>query len=227
MTTSATSQNIIVVEDEFELQSAIVKGLQIIGHTAKGFSNPIDALNFIAKMRVDLVVLDVMMPGMDGFGVAEILEKKHPNILVLFVTARGEIPDRLRGLTLGDDYLIKPFSLEELFARVNAIFKRAEKLNKPPNRLLLGAVELDLDLESCEENGTLIPLTQTEYRILKSLIENSGRVVSKTQLLKDCIQEDSDGTNLVETHISKIRGKLLNPSIIQTKRGVGYYVKKA
>ena len=217
---------ILVVEDEIELQKAVVLGLQMTGYDVIGFANPVDALNYIGKNHTNLVILDVMLPGLDGFGVGEILNKKFPDVYVLYLTARNQIEDKLRGLSLGDDYLTKPFSLEELFARLETIFKRANRAEINPTILIGNSMVLNTQSRLCYVNERRIDLTVNEFNLVKILLQNRGMVLSKDYLLSQIDQEGSNsGENLIETYISKIRKKFDEKNLILTKHGMGYYIE--
>lgn len=219
-------RRILVIEDELELQKAVVLGLQMTGYDAIGFANPIDALNYISKNPTDLVILDVMLPGMDGFGVGEILNKKFPDSYVLYLTARNQIEDKLRGLSLGDDYLTKPFSLEELFARLETIFKRANRAEINPTILNGNSIVLNTQARLCYVNDKRIDLTVNEFNLVKILLQNKGMVLSKDFLLLQIDREGSiSGENLIETYVSKIRKKSGEKNLIRTKHGIGYYIE--
>jgi two-component system OmpR family response regulator len=172
------------------------------------------------------MLLDVMLPDIDGFAVAERLTASGRRIPIVFLTARDDVEDKVRGLTVGgDDYVTKPFSLEELIARVRALLRRSGSGGHDDGRLAIGDVELDDEMHEVRRAGAPVELTVTEFRLLRFLMQNSPRVVSKDQILDHVWQYDFNGdTNIVETYVSYLRRKLeaSGPSMIQTVRGVGY-----
>lgn len=188
----------------------------------------IEALAAIGAHRPDLVVLDVMMPGLDGFEVCRRMRADRDLTPVLFLTARSDTEDKVRGLKLGgDDYLEKPFSLDELTARIEAILRRAGSLSAP-SVLELADLRLDDDAHIVVKAGDHVHLSPTEYRLLRYLLTNQGRVVSKTQIL-DHVWDDELGRDggVVETYIGYLRRKLetSEPKLIHTIRGAGYSMR--
>jgi len=187
-----------------------------------------EALVGIGATRPDLVVLDVMMPGIDGFEVCRRLRANGDLTPVLFLTARDETEDKVRGLKLGgDDYLEKPFSLEELMARIEAILRRTE-VSPSSNTLALHDLVLDDDAHIVTRGNTQIQLSPTEYRLLHYLLTNSGRVVSRGQILDNVWDYGFDGDGgIVETYIGYLRRKIdrSETKLIHTIRGVGYTMR--
>jgi two-component system OmpR family response regulator len=179
--------------------------------------------------RPDLLILDVMMPGMDGFTLLRRLREEQNQVPVLFLTAKDAIEDRVQGLQLGsDDYVTKPFSLAELVARVEAILRRAGSSPARPSRLVVGDLVLDEDAHQVVRAGHEIELTATEFRLLRYLMLNANKVVSKAQILDHVWEYDFGGdANIVETYISYLRKKLdaWGPPLIKTVRGVGYALR--
>jgi two-component system OmpR family response regulator len=188
-----------------------------------------DALDQVNAYRPDLVVLDVMLPDLDGFEVLRRLSEEATRVPVIFLTARGELDDRLRGFTLGgDDYLTKPFSLEELVVRVRAILRRTQSLVPETSQLAFDDVVLDEELHEVCRGGATVHLTPTEFKLLHYLMLNRDRVVSKAQILDRVWQYDFGGNeNVVEIFISSLRKKLEaeGPRLIHTVRGVGYRLR--
>lgn len=187
-----------------------------------------DALRALADSSPDLVVLDVMMPGLDGFEVCRRMRADNDHTPVLFLTARDATEDKVRGLRLGaDDYLEKPFSLEELVARIEAILRRTA--TAPPTSVLrLEDVELDDDAHTVVKAGTHVHLSPTEFKLLRYLLTNQGRVVSKTQILEHVWEYDFEGDGgVVETYIGYLRRKVdtTEPKLIHTIRGTGYTMR--
>ena len=192
-------------------------------------ANGRDALEAVAEVKPDLIVLDVMLPDLDGFDVCQRLRQTDDRTPVLFLTARDATEDRVRGLTMGgDDYLIKPFSLDELVARINAVLRRSGTAKA-------GAVHTCRDLELDDEahlvtkDGSEVALSPTEYNLLRYLLINQGRVLSKAQILDHVWQYDFGGDGgVVETYIGYLRKKVdtTEPRLIQTVRGVGYTLRE-
>ena len=194
-----------------------------IAHTGK------DALGLVASFRPQLVVLDIMLPDFDGFAVAERLGASQSLVPILFLTARDTTADKVRGLTLGgDDYVTKPFSLEELVARIRAILRRTGGGEEPEGRLRFADLELDEDGHEVWRADRPVELTPTEFRLLHYLMLNPRRVLSKAQILDRIWNYDFGGdANVVETYVSYLRKKLDvgGPPLIQTVRGVGYCLR--
>ncbi|MDR1151353.1 MAG: response regulator transcription factor, partial [Bifidobacteriaceae bacterium] len=185
----------------------------------------------------DLMVLDVMLPDMDGFTVTRTLRERGYSIPVLFLTARDDVADKVAGLTVGgDDYVTKPFSLEEVVARIRAILRRANGEDDHTSSVTVYAdLELDEDSHEVRRAGTIVDLSPTEYKLLRYLMLNSGRVVSKAQSLDHVWEYGWVGdAAIVESYISYLRRKLdvpgpdgsPLPGLIQTKRGFGYQLKE-
>ena len=188
-----------------------------------------EALDALPGVRPDLIVLDVMMPDLDGFEVVRRLRTEGNRIPVLFLTARDATEDKVRGLTLGaDDYLVKPFSLEELVARIHSILRRAG-LSQPDTVLSCADLEMDDDAHRVMRAGEEVALSPTEYNLLRYLLLNQGRVMSKAQILDHVWQYDFGGDGgVVETYIGYLRRKVdgCDPRLIHTIRGVGYTLRE-
>jgi len=191
-------------------------------------ANGRDALAAVPEVRPDLIVLDVMLPDLDGFDVCKRLRSSGDRTPVLFLTARDATEDKVRGLTLGgDDYLVKPFSLEELVARITAILRRGG-LDADDGRLRCADLEMDDDAHRVTRAGADVALSPTEYNLLRYLLVNRGRVVSKAQILDHVWDYDFGGDGgVVETYIGYLRRKLdqVDPRLIHTIRGVGYTLR--
>ncbi|MFL5767529.1 MAG: response regulator transcription factor, partial [Actinomycetota bacterium] len=185
-------------------------------------------LRTVTERRPHLLILDVMLPDLDGFEIAKRLTSRGEKVPILFLTARDTTEDKVRGLTLGgDDYLTKPFSLEELVARVRAILRRAGDLEETTH-LSFEDLEMNDDAHEVRRAGTRVELTATEYKLLRYLLMNAGKVVSKAQILDHVWNYDFGGDgNVVETYISYLRRKLdgLGQPLIHTVRGVGYSLR--
>ena len=192
-------------------------------------ANGRDALDAVGEVKPDLIVLDVMLPDLDGFDVCQRLRRDNDRTPVLFLTARDGTEDKVRGLTLGgDDYLVKPFSLDELVARINAVLRRTGNA-KEGAVLTCRDLELDDEAHLVTKAGTEVALSPTEYNLLRYLLINQGRVLSKAQILDHVWQYDFGGDGgVVETYIGYLRKKVdsAEPRLIQTVRGVGYTLRE-
>ncbi len=186
------------------------------------------ALDAVPEVRPDLIVLDVMLPDLDGFDVCKRLRSGGDRTPILFLTARDATEDKVRGLTLGgDDWLVKPFSLEELVARITAILRRTGA-GPDDGRLRCADLEMDDDAHRVTRGGAEVALSPTEYNLLRYLLVNQGRVVSKAQILDHVWDYDFGGDGgVVETYIGYLRKKLdrADPRLIRTIRGVGYTLR--
>ena len=221
---------VLVVDDEESLTDLISLALRYerfevdVAHTGR------QAMQGLATFRPDLVVLDIMLPDIDGFEVARRIAAEAPSTRVLFLTARDGTDDKVRGLTLGgDDYMTKPFSLEEMVARIRAILRRVQSDGEAPERLRFADLEMDEDTFEVRRAGTKVDLTATEYKLLRYLMLNPRRVLSKSQILDHVWHYDFAGdANVVEIYISYLRKKLdpLGPPLIHTVRGFGYCLRE-
>ncbi|MCX4649750.1 response regulator transcription factor [Streptomyces sp. NBC_01446] len=214
----------LVVEDEVRLADLIVQYLRESGHTAEGRYDGPSGLDAARDPRVDAVVMDVMLPGMDGVEVCRTLRREGNDVPLVLLTARSAITERVAGLDAGaDDYLVKPFALEELSARLRAISRRRPALGA---RLEVGDLVLDPDERRAWRAGIELDLSRREFAVLEILMENAGWVVSRTRLLEEAWDGEADLTsNSVDVHISKLRAKIDKPfgrDTITTLRGTGY-----
>ncbi|MHA3705223.1 response regulator transcription factor [Jatrophihabitans sp. YIM 134969] len=220
---SATAARVLVVEDEQALLDATTEALAAAGFQVSGRPDGRGFLEHVAAFRPDVVVLDVMLPGEDGMGLARRL-KATADVPVLFVTARDAVEDRLTGFEIGaDDYVVKPFVLAELVARVTAVLRRAGRLSSPT--IQVDDLVLDEEAATVTRGGRPVELTATERRLLTYLVRNRGRTLSKTQILTQVWGYDSYDPNLVEAFISTLRRKLDaggGGRLIHTVRGIGY-----
>jgi two-component system, OmpR family, response regulator len=222
-------ERLLLVDDEENLRSMLEAALRHVGFDVHPAATGREALESVATVRPDLIVLDVMLPDLDGFEVCRRLRTDGSRTPVLFLTARDGTDDKVRGLTLGgDDYIVKPFSLEELVARINAVLRRAG-LAQAGARLAGGNVEMDDDAHRVLKGGVDVSLSPTEYKLLRYLLINKGKVVSKAQILDHVWQYDFGGDGgVVETYIGYLRRKLdtTEPRLIHTIRGVGYTLRE-
>ncbi len=226
---SGKGARILVVDDEESITDLVSMALRYEGFTVTTARNGRAALEAVAASAPDLVVLDVLMPGIDGFEAARRLRSSNDALPILFLTARDATEDKVRGLTLGgDDYLTKPFSIEELVARIRAILRRARPTSTSPSRLAYADLELDEDTHQVWRGDEEIKLTATEFKLLRYLLLNARRVLSKDQILDHVWNYDFGGNaNIVETYISYLRRKVdgHGAPLIQTIRGVGYSIR--
>jgi two-component system OmpR family response regulator len=210
-----------VAEDDTRLAQVIARVLTDEGYVVDLSANGEDALALALEGAFDVLVLDVMMPGLDGFEVLEELRRQHVDTPVLLLTARGEVEDRVRGLDLGaDDYLTKPFAFEELLARIRARARRPE----PPHPALLEAGGLTLDPATHEvrRGGVVIDLGPTEYRLLEHLMRHSGQILSRASILHAVWGYGRDPVEgNVDLYVHQLRRKL-GRDVVETVRGIGY-----
>jgi two-component system OmpR family response regulator len=221
---------VLVVDDEVSITDLVAMALRYEGLGVDVVHTGRDALTAVSVYNPHLVILDIMLPDLDGFEVMRRLAQDGSEVPVIFLTARRELDDKLQGFTLGgDDYLTKPFSVEELIVRVRAILRRVRAFETDSGTLTFDDVELDEEQHEVRRGGTLIDLTPTEFKLLHYLLLNRDRVVSKPQILDRVWQYDFGGNeNVVEIFISSLRRKLEanGPRIIQTVRGVGYRLRR-
>ncbi|MDR0482461.1 MAG: response regulator transcription factor [Cellulomonadaceae bacterium] len=234
MTTPANPQpRLVVVDDEPTIRELLATSLTFAGFAVSTAASGTEALASVQQHEADLIVLDVMMPGMDGFEVTRRLRTQGITTPVLFLTARDSSVDAIEGLTAGgDDYVTKPFSLEEVIARIHAILRRTRSgaAGISDNAIIrVGDLELNEDTSEVHRAGTLVDLSPTEFRLLHYLMDNEGRVVSKSHILEAVWQYNWYGdATIVESYISYLRRKLDplgNGPMIHTKRGFGYMLK--
>ena len=220
---------LLVVDDEATILELLAGSLRFAGFEVMTATSGAEALRAAAAWRPDLVLLDVMMPDGDGFEVVRRLRSSGPDVAVIFLTARDGVRERVAGLAMGgDDYVTKPFSLDEVLERIRAVLRRTGR-EAAAARLRVGGLELDDDSHEVRRDGTLIALTPTEFRLLRFLMLNAGRVLSKPQILDhvwDCSPAGDSG-NVVEPCMSYLRRKVDHgePRLIRTIRGVGYVLR--
>jgi two-component system OmpR family response regulator len=221
-------ERLLLVDDEDNLRSMLTAALRHSGFEVDQTATGREALDHVAAAPPDLVVLDVMLPDLDGFEVCRRLRSAGNRVPVLFLTAKDGTEDKVRGLTLGgDDYLVKPFSLEELVARVEAVLRRTGQA-RAAAVLSCADLVLDDDAHRVTRAGTEVALSPTEYNLLRYLLANQGRVMSKAQILDHVWQYDFGGDGgVVETYIGYLRKKLDSgeTKLIHTIRGVGYTLR--
>ncbi|WP_298058202.1 response regulator transcription factor [uncultured Campylobacter sp.] len=216
---------ILVVEDEIDLNNVIVKHLKKDGYSVDSAFNGEEAMDFTAVARYDLIVLDIMMPVMDGLTFLQKLRAAKLATPVLILTAKDEVDDVVKGLDAGaDDYLVKPFDFKELLARARTLIRRNN--GSAANEIYAGELKIDLSKKSVELGGQNIELTGKEYEILEFLMLNRGRILTRDQIKEHVWDFDyTGGSNVIDVLIKNIRKKLGECEIIQTKRGLGYVIK--
>jgi two-component system OmpR family response regulator len=220
---------VLVVDDEPSIVDAISMTLRHQGYSVEAAETGKDALAMVTKWRPDVIVLDVMLPDVDGFEVARRLSANNEPVPILFLSALDNTEDKVRGLTIGGyDYVTKPFSLEELIARLRNILRRVGALRDEPRRLRFADLELDEDTLEISRAGETIELTGTELRLLRYLMLNPRRVLTREQLLDHVWGYDFDGyPRVLETYISYLRKKIdaQGTPLLHTVRGVGYSLR--
>ncbi|MBA2811513.1 response regulator transcription factor [Streptomyces sp. KM273126] len=228
------TEQLLVVEDDATLRELLSASLQLAGFTVTSVTTGAQALAAVQRARPDLIVLDVMLPDFDGFEVVRRLRQDGPPALggpppVLFLTALDAAKDRISGLSAGgDDYVTKPFNLEELILRIRAILRRSSG-QAPDGRLRVGDLVLDLDSHQVTRAGAIVSLSPTEFNLLRALMEHVGQVLSKEQLLDLVWHYDFGGDDsIVASYISYLRRKLDagDPKLIHTVRGTGYVLRR-
>jgi two-component system OmpR family response regulator len=220
-------RKILLVEDDRETASYLVRGLAEEGHSVEHVEDGRDGLFRATDGSFDLIILDRMVPGLDGLALLKGLRAAEVGTPVLILSALASVTHRIEGLESGsDDYLVKPFSFGELLARVNALLRRGEGKGTPDLRLIVGDLEIDPLSRVVKRSGRSIDLKPREYRLLEYLARNEGRVVTRTMLLEQVWDYHFDpGTNVIDVHVSRLRRKIedgFDNPILHTVRGAGY-----
>jgi two-component system, OmpR family, response regulator len=224
---------ILVVDDEAPLTELLSMALRYEGCEVRTAENGISAVRIGREFRPDAAILDIMLPDIDGLEVMRRLRADQNDVPVLFLTAKDAVADRVAGITAGgDDYVTKPFSLEEVVARLRGLIRRTSLVaaERPDSRLVVGDLSLDEDSHEVERDGEQIQLTATEFELLRYLMRNPRRVLSKSQILDRVWNYDFGGqANVVELYISYLRKKIDagRPPMIHTLRGAGYVLRPA
>ena len=225
---------LLVVDDEPNIRELLSTSLRYAGFEVTAAANGREALDAAEEFQPDLAVLDVMLPDMDGFTVTRRLRSAGRHFPVVFLTARDGTEDKITGLTVGgDDYVTKPFSLDEVVARIRAVLRRTASLDDDDAAVLrVDDLELDDDAHEVRRGGEVVELSPTEFKLLRYLMMNPNRVLSKAQILDHVWEYDFNGdASIVESYISYLRRKIDNdpelPPLIHTKRGVGYMLRTA
>jgi two-component system, OmpR family, response regulator len=221
--------NVLVVDDEDYITDVLTTGLRFLGFDVSVARNGLDAIAKVIDGRPDIMLLDIAMPGCDGFEVCRRLRNDGVQVPIIFLTARDASEDKVSGLRLGgDDYVTKPFGLEEIVARIEAVLRRSSGTPRRVTQLTVSDLVLDDEAHEVRRDGERIELSATEYRVLRYLMLNAGRVLSKSQILEHVWQYDFDGeSTVVETYISYLRKKVdhREPPLIHTVRGFGYVLR--
>jgi two-component system, OmpR family, response regulator len=223
------AERLLLVEDDDNLRAMLRFALAHSGFEVHESATGRGALGEVRNVRPDLVVLDVRLPDIEGFEVCRRLRESGDGTPVLFLTARGAVDDRVRGLQLGgDDYLVKPFSIDELVARITAVLRRTG-VTRADTVMRCADLELDDQAHRVVRGGREVSLSPTEYKLLRYLLANRGRVLSRSQILDHVWNYDFGGRpGVVETYVAYLRRKLDNvpPRLIHTVRGVGYTLRE-
>jgi two-component system, OmpR family, response regulator len=226
---NGATHRVLVVDDEPNIVDVVSMALRYQGFEVESASTGAEALAAASAFRPHLMLLDVMLPDMEGFDVATRLGAQRADIPIIFLTARDATEDKVRGLTAGgDDYVTKPFSLEELIARIRTVLRRTGAAEPDSSKLVFEDLELDDDTHEVTRAGAPVDLTATEYRLLRYLMLNPRRVLTRAQILDHVWDYDFGGdARVLETYVSYLRKKLdvHGPSLIHTVRGVGYALR--
>ena len=228
---TSTTSRILVVDDESSISDLIATSLRFVGFDVRTAATGAEALRVAEEFKPHALILDVMLPDTNGFDVCRQLRIDGHSVGVLFLTAKDTVEDKIQGLTIGgDDYVTKPFSLEELVARLRALLRRigAIEVEADEEKIRFADLELDEATHEVRRAGNLIDLSPTEFLLLRYLMINADRVVSKSQILDHVWQYDFRGdAGIVETYVSYLRKKIdiYEPALIHTVRGVGYRMR--
>lgn len=225
---------ILIVDDEISIRRILTTRLSMVGYEVVAAADGLEALDIFSQEAPDLVVLDVMLPKLDGYGVCQKMRQQTSNIPIIMLTALGEVLDRLMGLEIGaDDYMSKPFSPKELEARICALLRRVEKpntSNKPHFGVVkVGTLQIDINKRQVYKDNQRLQLTGREFSLLEMLINCCGRTVSRSEIIEKVWGYNLDqpiDTRIVDVHVSRLRSNLekdpKNPELILTARGTGY-----
>ena len=220
---------VLVVDDEPNIRDLLSASLRFQGHQVLTAANGNEAINKIVDNQPDIVLLDVMLPDISGFGVTKKIRSLGIEVPILFLTARDDTEDKVTGLTVGgDDYVTKPFSLDEIIARISAIMRRTGK-DQTQSQIVVGELTINEEAHEVTVSGKAVELSPTEYQLLRYLATNPNRVLTKAQILDHVWEYDFNGEmGIVESYVSYLRKKLdpiSKEPLIVTKRGVGYMLK--
>ena len=220
---------LLLAEDEATIRDLLAASLKFAGFDVIAAADGNEALRLARSERPEAMILDVMMPGLDGFEVVRRLRGEGQQAPVLFLTARDAVEDKVAGLALGaDDYVTKPFALEEVVARIQALLRRTGQVAPATTILRMGDLELDEERHEVRKAGDLVELSPTEYKLLRLLMSNPDRVLSKSVILDRVWEYDFDGeSSIVESYVSYLRRKIdqTEPAMLKTVRGFGYVMR--
>jgi two-component system, OmpR family, response regulator len=229
MQATAESVRVLVIDDEPNIVDVVTMALRYQGFAVQSAGSGREGLELVRRWKPHVMVLDVMLPDMDGFEVARRLTAERADVPILFLSARDTTADKVHGLTMGgDDYVTKPFSLEELVARLRNILRRTGAFAEASGKLTFADLELDEETFEVSRGGRAIELTATEFRLLRYLMLNPRRVLSRAQLLDHVWSYDFGGdARVLETYISYLRKKIdaYGPPLLHTVRGAGYVLR--
>ena len=219
---------ILLVEDDRALNRSLVKLLKTQNYSVDPAFDGQEALDHLLGVEYDLIILDVMMPQMDGFTFIKKLRTQGDEVPVLMLTAKDSLADRITGLDLGaDDYLVKPFEFEELLARIRAMLRR-KKRDVLSDTVQIGDITINIAKKQVKKEATLIELTAKEYEVLEYLCRNRGQVLTRDQIREHVWGFEYEvESNIIDVIVKKIRKKTKDPALIKTKRGLGYVIKEA
>ncbi len=220
---------LLLIEDEPGVAAFVQRGLREASYAVDVSNNGTEGLNLARRENYDLIILDLMLPGKDGFAVLRELRDRGIQTPVICLTARDTVDDRVKGLDLGaDDYLAKPFSFAELLARIRALLRRGQKVATNP--IIVGDLTVDIVARHVERAGKRIELSQREFALLEYLARNHGQILSRTMILEHVWDMQQDPlTNVVDVHITRLRRKIdqgFAQPLIHTIRGVGYVLRE-
>ena len=216
---------ILLIEDDTQVAQFICDGLQEQGYAVTHIADGLEGKKIATEANHDLLIVDRMLPGLDGLSIVEAVRKSGNNVPVLFLSALGDVDDRIKGLKSGgDDYLIKPFAIEELLARIEVLLRRKE--SQQTTRLRVADLELDLLSQKVTRDGKSINLQPREFRLLEYLMKHAGQIVTRTMLLENVWEYHFDPqTNVIDVHVSRLRQKIdkdFDKPLLSTVRGAGY-----
>jgi two-component system copper resistance phosphate regulon response regulator CusR len=229
MAGKGSQMRVLIVEDEEKMARSLAKGLQEHGFVADAVGNGREGLALAQSNPYDLIILDVMLPGMDGWELLGILRRKRNQTPVIYLTAKDAVAERVKGLELGaDDYLVKPFAFSELLARIHTVLRRGQSVT--PEILRVADLELDPKIRRATRGGKRLDLTAKEFALLTLLMRRSGEVLSRSRIAERIWNLDFDSdSNVVEVHMRRLRIKVDEPfdkKLIHTMRGVGYVLEE-
>lgn len=224
-------EKILLIEDDAQVSKFIAEGLQAQGYVVMQVADGLQGKKMAVEKQFDLLVVDRMLPGCDGLSIVETVRGSGNPVPVLFLSALGDVDDRVKGLKVGgDDYLVKPFAIEELIARIEALLRRKKDATSS-TRLRVADLELDLLTQKVTREGKSINLQPREFRLLEYLMKHAGQIVTRTMLLENVWEYHFDPqTNVIDVHVSRLRQKIdkdFDRPLLSTVRGAGYMLNDA